>query len=194
MPEHIGRPKDENNLAEYMTTVLEKRRYGVVQPIGAQILHDMEITQHEGLWESVFDSMLIKMETDIFTEVLDTQEREVPFSNFEVVEFPSRKPHLVFAAVLSAMAIFAFAMGADTWVFLFIILAMFAGAIFDLLVTPREKRVDVQGVVEVEVESLLRFPENNKVYPKELGRPYKAVEIRTYKRYDDGSDDLEEEY
>jgi hypothetical protein len=192
---HKGNDADE--VLKYTTTILEKRQYAVLQPIGAQVLRDMEVSMHEPFMESMVDAMLIKMETDIFTENLGEETKVVPFHNFERVRFPSRTPHLAFSAALAAIAVVAFYAGADTWVYLLLILAFLAGAIVDLLITPKEKRVDVSGEVEVEVQSMYRFPENDKVYPKELGLPYKSVEVRTYKRYDDGTDgldDLEEEH
>lgn len=180
-PEGLRHPSDK--LGNIGRTILEKRKVAAMAPIGAQLLHDMEISVLEDV---MLDTVLLKLESFVLEEKVAHGVEKVPFHKSQWVEYPAYKPSILVVLTTFAVSLVLMLLGASPLLLLIPLAAFSAEAIgYYSRYGSHGEYVTVSGEVEFEVDSLIRFPENNKVFPKEMGRPYKAVEVRHYARYDE---------
>ncbi len=178
----IGDMPKRDEMATVMTTILEKRKVAAAVPVPVQMLHDAELSMLE---DFMHDTVLLKLESFVFEEKLHHGTEVVPFSKTKFVPRPSRLPYLILSLILAAVAVVALVLGAPAWVYLMVVASYVVAAAIDHIYTAKEAMVTVRGEVEFDVDTLVRFPENTKVYPHAFGRPYKNIEVRTWMHYDD---------
>ncbi len=183
----IGDMPKRDEMATVMTTILEKRKVAAAVPVPVQMLHDAELSMLE---DFMHDTVLLKLESYVFEEKLHHGKEVVPFSKTKYVPIARDRGLLVAPVIGGIVAVVAMLYHLDALA-LIALVAIIAYNWLSVLTSPEEAVVRVDGEVEFDVDTLVRFPENSKVYPHAFGRPYKNIEVRTWMHYHD--DDGEEQ-
>ena len=178
-------PEGAEKALQVGRVMLEKRKVVAGLPIGAQILHDAEISVMENFIEN---SLLLKLESFVLEEQFNHGVETVSFSKTKYIPIERDRILLALASTLVGAGLISYAFGAPVLVLLLCLVALGVAVLLSYLFSPTEKTVTVSGEVEFNVDSLIRFPENNRVFPPEFGRGYKAIEVQTYTTYDGEED------
>lgn len=183
------RPPEPNEAMQFKEHVLERAKVAGRFEVSPQFFHDVDVSIYRDALAMQGEQTIIQMHSFVMREKVDVQTTKVPFEKYETA--PGRDvwigtrgrqalEALPFAVAAIVSAVCALATSPVYWIAVVCFIA--AGVLTWRHNAPYKVHVDgggvtVRGEVEIDANLWHKFPENTTVYPRELGRAVKWVEL-----------------
>lgn len=149
-----------DDIVRYETLTLEKAKVAAMQAIGPQMAYSMKA---DVAADFITRNLVVRLQSEVLSHKDGTDEQEV----YSEVEVLPHKRHLLFLCLpLAGLGVALFVLAAHTLAAIVFAVA-FALSVAYVLSRPQRAR----KLFRVKAERWVRFPENTRVYPRELGSP-----------------------